>query len=437
MAATLTAEKKTTKAQRLAAFKEQFICPFEGTKTSPFDLASIASKDQRPSSDEVMENLPTLSEYIKNRRSPVVYGSYDVVKLDDSEFAAISGLNEVSTKQCELLFINPENGFVYRSNEGIPNLCPSSSVIHYLETGEDEKSIDEWNRFDENTPALDDDYLPGALFVGNELLINADEEVADLEFVGSSNYEDKPCVSFNCLVNLVEDKVITSTSAREKILGKAKIEIIDFSTAETRKISKSLQERLSAARKSSNFRFLVWGAKQTPPAPGFSLVDGSPAKWHKSATVLIRHGKRTFLMGQDEGTYFGCILADNPSSIDAAYVSLMPKEARGVKGVLRQGEWFAIPVQNQKSVPDQFSPETILWTDINNDNTALCFGIEDDNSNHHHFTGEVIITKDGRYFARNFEIHHDEHAVMRGENDVWYNFARNTAKASYSAERVD
>lgn len=436
MTATLATEKKTTKAQRLAAFKEQFICPFDGTKTSPFDLASIETGEQRPSSDEVIKNLPKLSEYVKNRRSPVVYGVYDVVKLDDSE-SAISGLDEVCTKQCELLFINTENGFVYRSEEGLPNLCPSRYTVNYIATGTGDDSIDEWTRFEENSPMLDDDYLPGALLIGNELLINADEEVSELEFVGSSYYEDMPCVSFNCLVNLVEDKVITSTSAREDVLSKARIEIVAFSLAETRKITKTLQAALTAARKSSNFRFLAWGAKQNPPAPGFSLVDGSPAKWHKSATVLIRNGKRTFLMGQDEGTYFGCILADNPSSIDAAYVSLMPKEARGVKGVLRQGEWFAIPVQNQKSVPDQFSPETILWTDINNDDTALCFGIEDDDSNHHYFRGEVIITKDGRYFARDFSIEHDEHAAMRGENGVWYTFARNTAKASYSAERVD
>lgn len=436
MTATLSKEKKTTKAQRLAAFKEQFICPFEGTKTSPLDLASIEAGDQRPSSDEVIKNLPTLSEYVKNRRSPVVYGSYDVVKFDESE-DALSGLDEVCTTQVELLFINTENGFVYRSSEGLPNLCPSRNLVNYIITGVDGGSIDEWSRFEENAPMLDNDCLPGALLIGNDLLINADEDVSGLEFVGSSYYESKPCVSFNCLANLIEDKVITSSSAREKILSKAKIEIVAFSLAETRKITKSLQTALTAARKSSNFRFLAWGAKQNPPAPGFSLVDGSPAKWHKSATVLIRNGKRTFLMGQDEGTYFGCILADNPSSIDDAYTSLMPKEARGVKGVLRQGEWFAIPVSNQKSVPNQFSPETIFWSDINNDDTSLCFGIEDDSSNHHHFRGEVIITKDGRYFARDFSIEHDEHASMRGENGIWYTFARNTAKASYSAERVD
>lgn len=436
MTATLTAEKKTTKAQRLAEFREQFICPFNGTLKSPLDISRFSEKDARPTNDEVIANLPTLSEYLKDRRSPVAYGLYDVVKLDDSEYKNVF-IPGVCSNHAEILFINPENGFTYRSEESLPNLTPSSHFLAYLETGQRESEVNDYGRYVEDGPALDGDYLPGALLIGNELLINADEDVADLDFVASENYKERPCVSFNCLVNLIEDKVITSTSAREKVLDKADIEILAFSVAETRKITKTLQASLTAARKSSNFRFLAWGAKQTPPAPGFSLVNTSPATWHKSATVLIRSGKRTFLMGQDEGTYFGCILADNPSSIDDAYTSLMPEEARGVKGVLRQGEWFAIPVRNQKSVPNQFSPETILWTDINNDDTALCFGIEDDSSNHHHFRGEVIITKDGRYFARDFSIEHDEHASMRGENGIWYTFARNTAKASYSAERVD
>ena len=435
MAATLKAKKNTTKAQRLAEFREQFICPFNGTLKSPLDISRFSEKDARPTNDEVIANLPTLSEYLKNRRSPVVYGLYDVVKLDDSQSKndLIPGVCSISA---EILFINPENGFTYRE-ENLPGLIPCSDFRVYLETGERESEVNDYGKYIEDSPALDGDYLPGALLIGNELLINADEDVSDLDFIASGKYKERPCVSFSCLVNLIEDKVITSASARESVLDKANIEILAFHLAETRKITKTLQTALTAARKSSNFRFLAWGAKQTPPAPGFSLVNTSPATWHKSATVLIRSGKRTFLMGQDEGTYFGCILADNPSSIDDAYTSLMPKEARGVKGVLRQGEWFAIPVKNQKSVPNQFSPETILWSDIENDDTSLCFGIEDDSSNHHHFRGEVIITKDGRYFARDFEISHNEHASMFGENGIWYTFARNTAKSSYSAERVD
>lgn len=54
-----------------------------------------------------------------------------------------------------------------------------------------------------------------------------------------------------------------------------------------------------------------------------------------------------FLIGMDESRNFICPLPEKPESVVHARRMLMPDEAKGVKGVKRQGEWFFIPVSKE------------------------------------------------------------------------------------------
>ncbi len=435
MSQTLTKKKESTKSSnsRLEDFLAQYCIPFKGTNKKPYDISKPEGKEKRPTLDSVIENLPTFEEYIKSRKSPVIYGEYDLVRWGSiEEDDSVKGFSNI----CEVLFIDRKTGFVFRSTSdfNIPAHSLDNETYGYISPDSKLDSFDIESPFEhDRIYSLKGDVTVGAMLVGDSLLINADEDTGESEFVASALFENCPCVSFDCLANLIAGKVTTSM---ESLLAKTKLKIVDSTLQETKTANAGLNNSYKSANKTSEFRFNIWAAKQTPPSPGFSLIDNGSLIWHKSPTVLISTGKKTFLMGQDEGTYFGCILADNPKSIEAAYTSLMPKNARGVKGVLRQGEWFAIPVKNQKDVPSEFSKEIIFR---NNDDSgeAMIFGLEDESSNRHVFDGELIITKNGQYFARNFSIVHDEHATLSGEHDVWYTFARNTALNSFSAERVD
>lgn len=441
MSQTLTKKNVSTKKQtsRVEEFLAEYCIPFEGTNKKPYDVSNPVDEEKRPTEDSIIENIPTFEEYIKSRKSRVVYREYDLVRWGNVEkSSAGSGAIIGFANICEVLFVERKTGFVFRntSDFSIPNHSLKSETLRYLSNEDDDFNID--MPFDDGSQiyTLRGEVRIGAMLVGDSLLINADEEASDSEFVSCGLFDECPCVSFACLANLISGKVIIS--GEESLFAKTNLKIVDSTLQETKKASPSLNKDYKTASKTSGFRFHVWAAKQTPPSPGFSLIENGTAivHWHKSPTVLISTGKKTFLMGQDEGTYFGCILSDNPKSIEAAYTSLMPKNARGVKGVLRQGEWFAIPVKDQKSVPSDFSKDIILR---NNENSSegMIFGLEDEDSNHHVFDGELIITKDGKYFARNFNVSHDEHATLVGENDVWYTFERNTAIQSFSAEKVD
>jgi hypothetical protein len=300
---------------------------------------------------------------------------------------------------------------------------------------DDEESLkdDEWF----NDEGWYTDSIRNGLIVENQLLLNADEDDNGDSLVADESFKSYPCLSFNCLANLIAKKVVYPDSCEDIIAG-ANLKLIDFTVAEIRPVSKAVRQNYASARRASKFSFHVWAATQKAPELGFSLINDGNLKWHKSPTVVLRNGKESYIMGQDDGTYFGCVLADNPSNLAEAFLSLMPEEARNRKGVVRQGEWFAIPVANQKSVPDIYSKDVILYANSDNGEIdGLILPIEDQHSNCHHFqNGEVVVTRNG-FFARNFSIDHSEHPSLRGKNGVWYTFARNTALRSFSAEKVD
>lgn len=443
MTATL---KKNSTNSRLNSFKDTFVVPFKGTPNKPYELTSVAKNPsaKRPTEDSIIEAMPDIQEYLKTGKSPVTFEGLHLVMIDYTDRAIEASDSEKAIKgvssfdSVTLLTINPKTGEAKRiaTDYGIPYHALSTIARDYLAENQDSINSDDWFIADEYFTSNFDSI--GAIVIDGHLLINADENATnEHEFVSSGEFDEHPTLSFNCLGNLIAKKVLSSSSAEDMIL-KAKLKVVDFTPEQRKEASKALRTECSNARKSSKFRFNIWAANQTPPEAGFSLIDSSPIEWHKSSTILLRNGKESYILGQDEGTYFGCVLADNPKSIPDAYESLMPASARGVKGVLRQGEWFAIPVKNQKQVPDRYSSDTLMFADSDDgDIHGIAFGIEDEDSNRHYFnSGEVIVSRHGTY-ARNFEICHDEHASLIGQDDIWYTFAKNTALHSFSAERVD
>lgn len=101
---------------------------------------------------------------------------------------------------------------------------------------------------------------------------------------------------------------------------------------------------------------------------------------------------------------------------------------------MRQGEWFAIPV-NAKEVPNPTNPSVSLFCD---DWTSFSLPIEKPDSNIHMLgASHIVITKNGQIFCREWEMNHEDHLAIRSTNDEWFTFARNTALMSFSAEKVD
>jgi len=420
---------------------ERHICDFVGTNSKPYELTSVKSL-QRPSEETLLNVIPTFEEYTKTRKSPVTINGLDVVLLETFNLEKTNNnyIPGISTKGFSAIAVERKTGFAWGVITSFHSHSLTSDGISYARNFSGKfsgKNVENDTSYFYSDDCVDDTIAPALLFIGDTVIANADENASDNQILDYDLCQNLACLSFDCLANLIRGKVVNDWPSKTmKVISGAKLSIVDFTPQETKPASAAIRENYSSVNRKANFNFYAWAAKQKTPGYGFSLIMTNKLEWHKPSTVVIRNGNVTYLMGQDEDTYFGCQLADNPNSIEEAYLSLIPAEARGVKGVLRQGEWFAIPVANQKSVPDRFDKNVILC-DCDCDSLGLCFGLEDKDSNHHHLSGEIIVLKDGRYFVRNFEIEHSEHATLSGEHNVWYTFARNTAVASFSAERVD
>ena len=246
---------------------------------------------------------------------------------------------------------------------------------------------------------------------GRILVYNGDNDSGTgFENLEVENPGENTCtLSFNCLAELLK-------STRNKTfdaLANGTIKLVDFTPDETRELS------------ASDKKLFKDGKEVTPPERGFTIVH---AKWHRASTVLLSYKKESWLIGQDEGTYFGVVLQDNPKTVKEAFISLIPEHIRKIKGVLRQGEWFAVPVK-EKDVPKE--SECFCSGD-----NGVDLPLDTPGSNVHEISGDIRITCKG-LFVRNFEMDHSQHATLVGADGVWYTFVKNTALRSVSVEGVD
>lgn len=319
--------------------------------------------------------------------------------------------------------------------------CDRDGGIYYITTNiRDFQDEDMSERFQRMTgPGV----IPSAVIVpsntkkmpGNRknhllLVVNADGDNEWQPYWGLVNALEKfqfPAISFRCLSMLVGtiDKPVGPTDL-VRALYNGTLFITDYVPDEFRPLSdeeKDLRKRRQ---------------KLTPP-PGFTLLDHAHRKtqWHRTATVVFRNYRKneSYLVGRDEDAYFGCQLKHTVGTIDAAYKDLTPKAAQ-VAGVLRQGEWFMIPV-DKGDIPDK-SECAALWECEHYDCTRVALPIETE-ANSRHFLRSVDgrISRDGKVYAYNCAMEHEneEHVEVRFQG--WCTFARNTAVRSVSVQGVD
>jgi len=229
---------------------------------------------------------------------------------------------------------------------------------------------------------------------------------------------------------------------------------------------KTARDKRSVAGQPTPLRTFLGTIK--PPKAGMTLMGtlgNGKLKWHRPATVVLSYkmlGSRKmqyWLIGMDEGSYFGVELPEKVTSVDEAYQVLMPKHLHGVRGILRQGEWYAVPVK-AKDVPDIVKCRGFIEA-----SGTICLPIQDVRSNRHvvivgddNFdiwtrqrspkpSGEIRIDDKGRIFARDFIVEHrnpmddddspgektEEHDDLSSSvNHQWYTFDENTAVRSVS-----
>jgi hypothetical protein len=273
------------------------------------------------------------------------------------------------------------------------------------------------------------------------LILNGDNEE---ESYAVPDYNGKPLanitISFQCLGRFyfdVDKNGDINSQEVAKLLQK-QVKIIDFTQDTT--VYLEDDDTLEIAQKwARDGRKGPCPVK--PPAAGFTLMGNgtSSMNWHRSATVLFYDTKKKFsiLIGQDEGTYFGVELADNPKTIAAAYKSLMPPAVRKLTGVPRQGEWFAVTVETPPAVEDcilEFDRDELGG----DDDSYPCLNRDSaESAKHRILADEIRIGKDGIVYARNATLSHANGDHSDLVTHGWVAYHRNTAVRAFSVEGVD
>lgn len=96
-----------------------------------------------------------------------------------------------------------------------------------------------------------------------------------------------------------------------------------------------------------NVKHREWEASDYPTGTKPTIGHG---RWEHTATVTAKvpATKLYFLVGYDENHMFISCLPKKAESVDEAHRILLPKEVKGVKNYLRQGEFFFIPATEKE-----------------------------------------------------------------------------------------
>lgn len=290
--------------------------------------------------------------------------------------------------------------------------------------------------------------LGGIIFASRQrgfcyhILSDGDNEIYPAPILKNSELAKHPTISYRCVAELMRNAESRELRYRVAIqdvmeaIAVGTIKVLDF-TLDT---YTPLTKKQHAQAKSFNAQGLLLAdirsiRSHISAEPGFTLVRSYNRsgnyiyKWHKSGHVLLQHKDQTWLVGQDEGTYFGVELSEPAKTVKQALLSLMPKEARKKKGVLRQGEWFFVPIAPPKTKEGEILIES----------GSFVLPRENDDSNHHTLNlsyGQCCISSND-ICAVNFFVVHREHARINSKTGQWYRILKNTAKQSVSVEGVD
>jgi hypothetical protein len=235
-----------------------------------------------------------------------------------------------------------------------------------------------------------------------------------------------PSVSFGCLTQFWGDS--SSAAEYEKTvqrLAKGDLKLLDYTADERIDLSEADKKAIKKSKGGP--------LKLKPPKPGFTLVGNN--NWHRPGSCLFHDTKkdRYLIVGQDDDAYFGCELPAKASTVAEAFDLLMPDAVRG-KPFLRQGEWFALQV-DEKDVPKTL--DCAVQFDGNSSFEENVFlPLETPDSNKHLLNGgEGRVGKDGKLYVKDVNVAHDEHGTMVLQG--WWTFHRNTALRSVSQKGVD
>lgn len=281
--------------------------------------------------------------------------------------------------------------------------------------------------FENETATFDETW--SIVFIGNKALINGDEENQDHFHAPSVNgvgiaedlgiHDKFPAISFICVARLLG---LDNSYDVGPLFSSKTLEVIE--SAKDQFIPLTEEEKTLIRRNETS--------KLVSPGFGFTRVG---YRWHKPSNVLFRDTRTDiyYLLGQDEGSYFGCELSGKPRSIKSAFLDLTPKEARNKPGVLRQGEWFAVPT----SMPNidnfttfelsQDSYVVLPKEDRQSNDHILCFG-----------KNKTFIHNGTCYVSGTWRLYHNDHTSLGPlDSKLIYAFYRNTAVQSVSVAGMD
>jgi hypothetical protein len=159
-------------------------------------------------------------------------------------------------------------------------------------------------------------------------------------------------------------------------------------------------------------------------------------------------GDSYFLYGTDSGLKtrnkdFLCKLPDKVNDVSEALDILNPIPIEKRNGVLRQGEFFFLPIGNSKTlkklINEKFSDKLLTGTklksikDYSIEQIAF-FDWQYFTANSHHRPNKYIILKDNIIFCQG-QVKHTlkEHRVLHLQKNVWYQMIKNRAIRSWTA----
>jgi hypothetical protein len=282
----------------------------------------------------------------------------------------------------------------------------------------------------------------------NIVLVNGDEDsqyLNDLREIVECGF---PTISFACL-----RRFYSKGDAIQRVIDN-KLRVLDYTPDQTRPLTAAQKRSLKGSKavelqRKKQLAYEKKIEKLTPPEFGFSLVgQRGSEQWHRSGFVLfadtehastkaVGAGLMHIILGIDEDTYFGCELPCECDTVEEALLSLTPESLQGRKDIVRQGEWFIVPVKASE-VPEE--KDSLLLFESNGDDWSdeegiVFMPIDDIDSNRHWLHGEGRVSKDGKLFVRDPVLMHEEHeeASVVG----WATFEKNIAVRSFSEQGVD
>lgn len=257
---------------------------------------------------------------------------------------------------------------------------------------------------------------------GKILLCNGDTEDENGGFNGVFPRSDEnTSVSFRCIATLLNLDI----SNKKFVNALTSLKVIECTADTTNYNDKRLKKITNQKQFEKAVKTLV------PPQPGFTLQgSGVEAYWHRSGSCLFTANGKYFLIGQDEGTYFGVELPARANSINEAYKLLTPKELLKRADWKRQGEWYVVPVKKE-DISKENNTSFIFFDKI----TDIGLPIDDPDSNIHKVIADEILIKNNKIYALNGCLSHEEHAQVTWEG--WATFIKNRAVRSVSVQGVD